>query len=158
MRPQVRTGLAVRRLGRARVVPKLVPDEQSSAKTSARIASGGLEPDVLKWAFTLNYPVRDAIESHAAGHAQIFHTRFLVNVPDDPHHNVLSDLLDAGSDVHVKLRQLRFASPRRFAEKGIKFWPGHRQSGRIIEVTLIEPERAVVLNVDQIIEDLLHIF
>src|SRR5262249_54339863 len=105
MRTEVRTDLAVWYFWLARIVPKLIPRKQSPAKTSSCVTGGRLQPDVLERALTLNQAICNAIQSHTARHAQVFHPSFFMDMPDDTHHHVFSYLLDASRDVHMKLGQ-----------------------------------------------------
>ena len=68
-------------------------------------------------------------------------------------HDLFADDLDRPREVHLALRQLVSGIARRAAEQLVERAVGHRQAGEIVEVLLVQPERAVFLQVDQLVVD-----
>src|SRR4051812_48980822 len=72
-------------------------------------------------------------------------------------HDLLADPLDGSSEVHLLLRQRRFGHARRPAEELIERLAGHGQTAEVIEVLLIQPERAVLAQVDELTKNDIHV-
>ena len=68
-------------------------------------------------------------------------------------HDLLRGRLNGAGEVHLTLSHGGFRLARRAAEKGIELRVGHREPGRIVEVTHIQAEGAVVLQIQQLIEN-----
>ena len=68
-------------------------------------------------------------------------------------HDLLGHLLDRGGDVHVELRQQLLRRARRLAEQRVELAVRHGQADAVVEVIQVQPERAVRLQVDQLVED-----
>ena len=77
----------------------------------------------------------------------------LASVARHAQHDLLGDLLHRGGKIHVPLRELGLRIARRAAEKLVELRRRHGEAGRVIEVALVEPEGAVVLEVDHVVED-----
>ena len=76
-----------------------------------------------------------------------------MDVTGHPQENRLRHHLDRGGQVHLSLGERAFRRPRRPFKKSVELARGHRQPLGIVEIGLVHPERAVVLQVDQVIED-----
>ena len=110
---------------------------------AAGIAGGRLHPDLIEFAVAQDFAVRDAIERHAAGQAEIALRIFRRQAAREQQHRLLEDDLGRGRDVHVRLRQ-RFAAHRAAAsEQPVEFVVGHRQAGAVVEIRHVQPERSV---------------
>ena len=141
--------LAIGRLDVARFVQKLMPDEQCDAQSPARIAGGGLNPDILERPVAENLAVADAVEGDTAGEAEVFHAGCLAHMAGDAEHDFFGHLLDRGGDVHFALGELGFGRSRRAAEEAVELPRGHGHSLAVIEIGHVHTERAVFLQVDQ---------
>ena len=76
-----------------------------------------------------------------------------------PQHHLLGHLLDRGRDVHVeRSEQLRLRVAHFRAKQLGEFRARHGEPGAIVEIVEIEPERAVIFEVDQGVEDEVDIF
>ena len=153
-RAQIRTALRIiDTIGLAFVVQNLMPGKQRRAERAARIARGRLDPDVIENAFAQNAPVRDAIERDAAGQTKISLSGFLANVPRHSEHDFLGHILDRAREVHVALGQFRFRLTRRAVKQSVERDVGHGQADAIIEIFHVEPERAVLFEIDQLAQN-----
>src|SRR3954465_2737887 len=72
-------------------------------------------------------------------------------------HDLLADHLDGASEVHLLLRQRRSQRAGRPAEELSERLAGHGQTTEIIEVLLIQPERSVLAQVDEITQNEIHV-
>ncbi len=72
-------------------------------------------------------------------------------------HHLLGHCLDRSGQIHFALGERRFGLARRGAEQRIEARVGHRQPGAVVEVVQIQPETAVVLDVDELLLDELEI-
>ena len=61
--------------------------------------------------------------------------------------------LDRGRDIHVLLFEHALGTARRQPEQRVEAPIRHRQARAVVEIVEIEPERPVVLDVDEVIED-----
>ena len=68
-------------------------------------------------------------------------------------HHLLGDRLDRRGQVHFALGERRFGLARRRAEQRIEARVGHRQPGAVVEVVQVQPEGAIVLDVDELLLD-----
>ena len=66
---------------------------------------------------------------------------------------VFGDLLDRRREVHLALGDRRLRRARRTAEQRVELARRHRQPLAVVEVRHVHPERAVVLEVDELLED-----
>ena len=80
-----------------------------------------------------------------------------MRVPSHPQHCFFRDLLHRARQVHLALRDLTFGRARRPAEQAFKFSAGHRQPRREVEILHVEAERAVFAQVNQLVENCLHV-
>ena len=102
--------------------------------------------------------VGDAIERHAAGEAQVSRSGLLGEAARQPQHGLIQHRLDRGRDIHVKRRQQLIRAAHRLAEQFGEPVVGHGEAGAIVEIGHVEPERAVGLQIDQMIENELCVF
>src|SRR5207249_11261110 len=85
-----------------------MPDCQSNAQRSAGVTGRRLNPNIFERSFAHDAAVSDAVQRHAAGHAQPLHVRFLVNMLDHLEHDFLCDCLYAARQIHLTLRYFCF--------------------------------------------------
>ncbi len=117
----------------------------------AGIARGRLNPDILERPFAQDAAIADAIERHAAGQHQVLHAGARVDMPRTAQHHILGHGLDRGGQIHFALRDARLHFTRRAAEEGVKFGRRHRQSLTVVEVAHIQAERAIFLQIDEVL-------
>ena len=143
---------------RARLALELVIGRKRRADRAAGIAGRRLNPDVVELAVAQHLAVGDAIQRHAAGKAQIARAGLGREAARQPQHGLLEHRLDRGRDIHVERRQQLVRRAHRLAEQLGEPLVGHGQPGAIVEIGHVEPERAVRLEIDQIVENELCVF
>src|SRR3546814_2221778 len=75
-----------------------------------------------------------------------------------PQHHFLGHFLHRSGKIHLALGQWVLRLARRPAKQPVEGLRGHLQTGAVIEIFLIEPERPVIVpEVDQVIDDRLHV-
>ena len=152
------TGVLLRPASRpARLVQKLVPDEQRSTERAAGVSSRGLDPDALEGAFPLEPAIGDAIQRDAAGKHQVLHAGLRVNIASHPKNRFFGDRLNARCEIHVPLIQIRVGLSWRSSEQLMKSLARHRQALTVVEVLHVEPQTAVGLQIDEMLQDLVAI-
>jgi hypothetical protein len=112
-----------------------------------------LHPYLLEAAVAQHLAVCDAIERDAAGEAQIARAGLGGQRPGQPQYRLLGDRLDRGCEIHMDLLEPVFRSPRRNPEQRSKAVIRHAQPGAVIEVLLIKTKAAVILQIDQMVEN-----
>ena len=137
----------------ARSTEMLMVGSERRAEGAAGIPRRWLNPDALKGPIAQYFPISHAIEGDAAGKAEIVDCISLRQRARDAQHDFLSDLLHRGGEIHITLRERGIRIARRSTKEVVKLPRRHGQSGRIVEVALVEPEGAVVLNVDQVVKN-----
>ena len=156
-RPEEAASLGVtRRLG-TRFFQELMPDEQGRAQCPARITGRRLDPDVVECPVAQQTAIGHAIEPDAACHDEVLHAGLRANVAADAKEDLLGHILDAGRQVHVPLLEggLRITGPP--PEEPIEPPPRHGQPLAVREVIHVEPETAVALQVDEMLQDRLPV-
>ena len=128
-------------------------DPQRDAERPARIARRRLDPDLVERSFPLDTAVADAVQCHAAGHAQVFQARQLVCGARHAQHDFLGDILNRSGEIQLALRQRRFRLARRSFEQPLESAAGHRQAVHEFEVLEVQPNAAIVVDVDDVIAD-----
>ena len=126
---------------------------QRRPERAAGIAGRRLHPDVLEGAVAQHLAVGHAIECDAAGKTEVLDPVGRGQIARHAQHDLLGDLLHRGREIHLALRERALGVARRAAEQLVELARGHGEAGRVVEVALVEPERAVVLQVDQMLED-----
>ena len=134
-----------------------VPDELGHAQRTPCVPRGGLDPQPFEGPFPQQAPVGDAVQRHPAGQTEIFHSRFAVHGACHAQHDLFAHHLDRTRQIHLALRQLRLRDARRTAEQAVERAVGHRQAREIVEVFLVERERAVVAQVHELTVDQVHV-
>jgi len=156
-RPQQAALLAILSIGGARPVHQMVPDEQGGSQRAARIARGGLDPELFEGPLAQQPAVGHTVERHSPGQDEVFHLRLPPHLPGHAQHDFLGDLLDARGQVHVPLFEQGFRGARRPAEKPVEPFAGHRQPRAVVEILHVHPKAAVRLEPNQVPENRLLI-
>ena len=128
------------------------------AERAASIAGSGLNPDVLERTFAEQAPVANAVERDAAGKTEIVRARHLLRRLCHAQHDFLGHHLHRPREVHLLLRQIRLGHARRAAEQLVEGLTRHREAAQIIEVLLIERERAILAQLHQVLVDQVDVF
>ena len=134
-----------------------VPDELRDTQRPARVAGGRLDPEPLERPLAQDAPIRHAIQRHPAREAEILHSGIAVQRARHAQHDLLAHHLHRAREIHLALRQLRLRDARRPAEQLVERAVRHRQAREIVEVLLVERERAVLAHRDQVPVDRLHV-
>ncbi len=123
---------------------------KGGADRASRISRSGLNPDIRKDSRAQQLSIGDAVECHAPRHAEFTLASAHCEIAAYPQHRFIEDRLDRCRDVHVPLseRLLRIAgwSTKELRESVV----GHPQAGRVVEVGHVQPERSVILEIDQL--------
>ena len=98
-------------------------------------------------------PVRDAIQRDPAGKAEVAALRVAQRATGEADHRFLDDRLGRGGDVHVFDRDLRFRIAPLAAKQFLEGRVRRHLAVEIAEEGRVEPVRAVLAQVDQLIED-----
>ena len=123
------------------------------ADRATGIACRGLDPDLVEHARAQQSPIGDARERDAAGHAEALVAGDLPRVLGrSQHRDLFADLLDRLGEIHVALRDALVgracAGPPKSAGEAIV---RHGLAVEIAEVVEIEPQRAVVFQIDELL-------
>ncbi len=128
--------------------------QAASAAPSAPPASPGgrLDPDVVEDALAQQLAVGHAVERDAAGQAEVLRpvSRRSVRASRSTTSSVTAWIEAARSISRWVSGVPACAAGRRRAVERVV---GHGQAGAVVEVVHVEPERAVVLEVDQVLAD-----
>ena len=131
----------------------LVIGGECGADRAAGITRRRLNPDALEGTIAQNLAIGDAIERDATSKAEIFNLVCLRKVARHAQHDFFGDLLHGRGKVHVALGERGLGIARRPTEKVVELPRRHREPGRIVEIALVQPEGAVLLEVDDVVED-----
>ena len=134
-----------------------MPDQLCHSQGTACVARGWLDPQPLERSVSQHSSVSDTVEGHAAGQAQVLKTGLPMCRPRHAQHDLLADDLNRARQVHLPLRQLRFRHTGRATEQAIEGSVRHREAREVIEVLLVQGERAVLAEVDQLSIDHIHV-
>ena len=77
--------------------------------------------------------------------------------PRHAHDDLFTHNLDRTREVHLPLRELRFRYPGWSGQQLVERPVGHREAGEIVEVLLVERERAILSQVDKLAVDRLDV-
>ena len=130
-----------------------MPSGERRADRAAGVARRRLDPDIAEGSLAQHPAVGDAVERHATGQAQIIGVKLAPCRQRQARDHVLRHFLNRRREVHLALRQRRLGLTRRPAEQRVEALVGHRQAGHVVEIFGVEAERAVGLEVDQMVED-----
>ena len=153
LRAEQRAPLGVARIGDPRMAEMVEPVGQRRPERAPRIAGSGLDPEPLERPLAEQSAVGHAVERHATGQAEVREARLRMNVPGHSQDDLLEHLLDAGGEVHLPLGERAIGPPRRTVKQPVEPAARHLQAGAVVEESLIEPERAVVAEVDDFSQD-----
>jgi len=127
----------------------LVPDEERCAEGSTRVPCSGLDKDVVEEAGFEYFPICYAIESYAAGQAEVIgRVKFLCVLHELEHHFV-REFLEGAGDVLVELCERGFWLPRGFPEEFLHFLPCHREPVLVGKVFHVEGETPVFFYINE---------
>ena len=130
-----------------------MPLQERGTDRATGVAGRGLHPEVLERALAHDAAVRHAVEGHATGHHEILGAGEIVRVLHTPQHRGLADDLHRRREVHLPLRDELVVASRRSAEELVELGRGHRVAVAVVEVVEVEPDRAVVVDLHQLLED-----
>src|SRR5262249_51178117 len=136
------------RAGHARMA---MGEAQRDAERASRIAGRRLDPEIFERSLALNASVAHAVQPPPARHTELLETGPFVRCPRHPEHHFFGDVLNRSREVELALRQRRFRLPRRPVEQRLKPWAGHGQTVNELEILEVEPDAAVVADVDDVI-------
>ena len=131
----------------------MVPHQQGRPEGSARIARRRLNPDFLERSLAAQPPVRHAIERHAARHGEPPQSGEPMRMPRGPEDDGFADRLHRGRQIHILLCDLTFRIAGGAAKQPVEFFGRHREALAIIEVGHVQPERPVLADIDDVVED-----
>jgi hypothetical protein len=131
--------------------------KQRRAQGPAGVARGGLNPQPLEGSLAREAPVGDAVERDPAGEAEVVEPGLRVDVAGDAAQHLLGDGLDGRRQVQLPAGQRRLRRPRRPAEEPLEGRARHPAAGLEGELLEVQPKAAVVLQVDERVEDLLGV-
>ena len=123
------------------------------ADRAAGIAGRRLHPDAVEQVLAQQLAVGDAVQRHAAGQADVLRAGLLAHRARQPDHDLLGDGLHRRREIHVMLGQKLLGLARLAAEQLAELLVRHAQAGAVVEVLLVEAEGAVLLEVDDLVED-----
>ena len=130
-----------------------VPGGQRDAHRPAGIARGGLDPQAPERTVSQDLAIAHTVEGDATGEAEMLGPRLAVQGASEAEHHLLGDVLDGSGQVHLPLGQQRLRLAGRGAEERVELAARHGEPGAVVEVLHVEPEGAVRLQVQQMIED-----
>ncbi len=138
---------------RTRSAHPAVPDGEGRAHGPSRVTGSRLDEEVFEETRALERPVRDAVQRDASGEAEVPGARELLRVPGHLQDDLLGDGLHGRREVHLALRQERLRSPRRPSEEALERTSRHRETVSELELVEVEPDRAVVVHLDDLPPD-----
>jgi hypothetical protein len=135
-----------------------MPNQLSNAEGAARISGRWLDPDLLEGSLSEQATIPHTVERHPSSKAQGIGPGLSANRAGHAQHDFLTHHLDRPSQVHLFLSQLALGLAGWSAEQLVKLAVRHGEAGQIIEVALIEREGPILLQVDQLPVDQIHVF
>ena len=128
-----------------------IPVQQRRAECTAAVAGCRLDPEAFERSFSQQSTVCNAVQCNTARHAEIALSGLCMNMSRHSKHDVLSHALDTGGNIHFALGDWAFGVTRRSAEQRMKARTGHGETVAIVEVALIKPERAIIMQAHDVI-------
>jgi hypothetical protein len=129
-----------------------VPDELRDAKRTASVARRRLDPEALERSLPQEAAIADAVERHAPGQAQVLEPRLRCAVRAmrsiTSSHTTCTERARSISFCVSFVSGLRGGPPNEVMECLVR----HGQAGEIVEVPLIQRERPVLTEVDQLLK------
>ena len=108
--------------GNARVAEQLMVHEKRGTEGTAGVAGGGRDEERVEDFGAGEFSVGDAVESDAAGEAQVARSGEALHFPGHAEDGFLRDKLDGRGEVHLALGEQRLRSARRTFEQGFEFF------------------------------------
>lgn len=130
-----------------------MPDELRHSQGPSRVVGSRLNPEIVKDLFAEEATIPDAIEGHPAGETEVFHSGDLSDMTGTANHHLLGHLLDRGGHLHEMRSDLGFRFAAFLPEEGFKLPGNHGEPGGIVEVRHVQAKRAVVLEVEKLVEN-----
>ena len=121
-----------------------MPDQLSDAEGATGVAGSRLNPDALERAFAQQPAVGDAVEGDSPRETEVFRPGRAVRRAGHAEHDLFADDLYRAGEVHLPLCELRFRDARRTVEQLGERPVRHRETGEVVEELLVEGERAVL--------------
>ncbi len=135
------------------VAQHLVPAPEGGPDGAAGVARGGLDPQVVERPLAQQAPVGHAVERHTAGQHRPTLARQARRRAGHAQDDLLGHRLDGPGQVHLPAGEIRLGRPGRTAEQLVEAPVGHPQRGQVPEVLPVDRERAVLVQVDEVLED-----
>ena len=135
-----------------------VPDELGDPQRAAGIARRRLDPEALERTLAQDPAVPHAVERDPTREAELLHAGEPVRRARHAQHRHLADFLNRTRDVEVALDQVGLRHPRWRAEQLVERPVGHGETAEVVEVLLVQAERAVFTDVDHVVEQQLDVF
>ena len=152
-RPKQASMLGIRRLDRARLATVHMPVRECCPDRATGIPGRRLDPQPLERPLSKQPTVGHAVQGDSTGHAQRPLTGLRVDVPRHAQHDLLDHALDARGHIHLALRDRRLGRARRTAQQSMQVPAGHPQPADIVEASLVQPERAVIVQAHHTVQD-----
>src|SRR5437899_401975 len=121
---------------------------QGRPEGPSRVARCRLNPNLVKAAIAKHFAVGDAIECHTSSKTEMTRPGLSGQRTGEAQDRLLRHTLNRGRKIHVDLLEPIVRFSHWYAEQFGKALVGHRQPRAIIKIPLIEPEAAVVLQID----------
>ena len=99
------------------------------------------------------FAVRHAVQRDAAGEAEILRSRLRRQRSCDAQDHLLEDNLDRSGDVHVDLLEVLLGLAHGDPEETSELLVRHDQADAIVEIGHVEPEAAVRLQIDEVVQN-----
>src|SRR5215210_8774655 len=132
-------------------------DQLSDTQCAARVTRGRLDPQMLERALAKKPAVADTIERDTACKHEILHPRLAMSRARHTQHDLFAHYLDGAREIHLSLGQIGLWLARRTAEQLVKRLTGHREAREIIEILLVQCERAVLAQIHDVLVDEIHV-
>ena len=134
-----------------------MPNKHGHTECPASITGRWLNPNIVKWSFTQDSTVADAIQCNPSRQTQITLTSFCMDMPSRPQHDLFGDFLNRGGQIHFPYRNRRLGFPWRTVEKSVKFCRSHLQSFAIFKIGHIHAKGSVIFQIDQMVTNTVNI-
>jgi len=141
-----------RRCGR----PKVSAATEGGAQGAAGVSGRRLNPQSFEDFFAQDAAVGHAVEGDTAGQAEVGKSGQLPGVAGEFEEDLFGHDLGGARDVQVPLFEAGLGRARRSAEQPVEAPVGHGEGAKEPEVVHVQPERPVLLDVDQLVVNRLH--
>ena len=145
--------LGIRAPRNPRPVQMLEPVVKRRTQRTSGITGRRLDPQFVKRAFTQKAPVGDTIQGDSSGETKLLQARLPMDMDGQPQHHILGHLLDARRKIHVPLSDGIVRTAGVALKKPVETPVRHGQSRTVVEIPLVQPERSVVQDLDEMPAD-----